>query len=154
MPTQPVITGVVVPKDIPDGMCFTNFAELIRSLGQFLGIEIPNQDFSNVVISTQQPGSADIQKLWVQIGNSGTFVALRSYVPSLGIWAAISPEIPAGVKWIAATTEYPSSDNPPPGWRLLEAGDTVATYATIMAQADPAGLVGPYYYYPAVFAGF
>lgn len=153
MPTEPVISGAIVPINIPDGACFTNFADLIRSLGEYLGVEIPNQDFSNVVISIQQPGTADIQKLWVQIGNSGTFIALRSYVPSLGVWAQLFP-VPASVTWIAATPDYPDSDSPPPGWRLLEAGDTVATYATIMAQAEPPGLVGPYRFYPAIFIGF
>lgn len=151
MANETVIAGSLVSINVPEDACYDNFVELIRSLPLYLGVEIPNQDFSNLVISTQQPGAADIGKFWGQISNAGTFIGLRTYAN--GVWNFIFP-VPAAVEWIAAKPEYPDSDSPPPGWRLLEAGDTLATYATIMAQADPPGVVGPYLYYPAIFVGF
>jgi len=146
MATQSVITGAIKVAGVPDSACFTNFPELLRSLEQYLLVQIPNQTFSNVVISVQQPGSADVDKIWWRLSNSGSFIGIYGFAN--GIWNLVFPA-PQQIIWV-----YGDSDNPPPGYSfdLVASVLSPAVYTSLSATFLPAG-VGPYEYFPVVFVG-
>ena len=144
MATQSSIKGAVKVSGVPDSACFSNFTELLKALGQYLTIEIPNQSFSNVVISNVQPGQADRNKIWWRLANSGGFVGM--YLYSGGSWVQVFPA-PQQIFWL-----YGDSDNPPAGFSFTAVATvfTAPDYAALIANAIPAG-AGPYTYYPALF---
>lgn len=154
MSNEASIKGAIKVSGIPQGACFTSFADLLNALGQFLTVEIPNQSFSNVVISTQQPGAADVGKLWVRRANNGNFVGF--YLFQGGAWVQFYP-VPQQLFWLYGTPgPYPDSDTPPPGFKLLEASDnllSLADYNALIATAIPAGSTPPFSVYPAIFVG-
>lgn len=150
MTTQSEIKGSIKVAGIPDSACFTTFAELLRSLETFLTVIIPNQTFSNVVISNVQPGQADRDKIWWRLSNSGTFIGLYGYAN--GQWSQVFPT-PNQIFWLSDPT---GTTTVPPGYKFLEATDGIFTapdYATLMGNAIPAGIVGPYKYFPAIWVG-
>lgn len=149
MATQSSIIGALKVIGNPEGECATyqSFSELLAAIAQSLGVEIPNQSFSNVIISNVQPGSVDRDKIWWRMSNSGTFVGV--YVFSNSTWVQVLPA-PQQVFWL-----YGDSANPPDGFSF----DAVATVfsapvytALITNNALPAG-AGPYEYYPALYVG-
>ena len=153
MATVSSIKGVIKVQGVPESACFSNFSELLNALGQYLVVEIPNQTFSNVIVSTQQPGAADTDKIWFRRSNTGQFVGIYGF--SAGSWIQLFPA-PNEVFWLHPSADDPDSDTPPPGYKLLELSDgyfTPADYAAVIAQAVPAGGVPPYTYYPAIFVG-
>jgi hypothetical protein len=146
MATQSSIKGAVKVAGVPDSACFTTFADLLRSLGTYLTVEIPNQTFSNVVISNSQPGQADRDKIWWRLSNSGSFVGIYYY--SGGVWVQIFPA-PQQITWL-----FGDSSNPPPGYSfdLVQTVFSAPDYAALIAMAIPVG--GPtFVYYPALFTG-
>lgn len=147
MATQTSIKGAIKVNGVPAAACFNNFAELLNSLGTYLTVEIPNQTFSNVVISVSQPGQADRDKIWWRISNSGSFVGL--YFFSNGNWEQVIPA-PQQIFWL-----YGSSDNPPAGYSfdLVQTVFSPADYAQVIAMAVPNGGPAPYHYYPAIYVG-
>lgn len=150
-----IVKGAVKVTGIPDSACYTTFADLLRSLGQYLTVEIPNQNFSNVIISVQQPGAQDTGKIWWRIGSSGGFIGIYAYAASLGIWAQVFPA-PGEITWLNATTDYPDSDTPPPGYSFTAVALSMsgAQYtAVITPSLFPVG-PGPYTFYPVIFTGF
>lgn len=149
------IKGAVKVTGIPDGACYTNFSELLASLGQYLTVEIADQNFSNVVISVSQPGTADVDKIWWRLGGSGTFVGIYTYNPNTQTWVEIYP-VPGQVTWINGTADYPDSASPPPGWSFTAVALAMSApqyTAVITPTLYPAG-PGPYTYYPVIFVGF
>ena len=146
------IRGSVKVTSIPDSACFTTFADLLRALGTYLSVEIPDQTFSNIIISAEQPGAADVNKIWWQLGSSGTFLALRTWDPNTQTWVSLFPSTKQ-IFWFAG-----DSDNPPAGFKLLEAADNympAPDYANLIAnQALPAGSTPPFSYFPCIFVGF
>lgn len=146
MSTQSSIKGAIKVAGVPDSACFTTFAELLRSLGQYLTVDIPNQTFSNVVISVSQPGQADRDKIWWRLGGSGTFVGIYGYTG--GQWVQVFPA-PQQIFWL-----YGDSSAPPTGFSfdLVSTVFTAPQYATLMGQAISDG-GGGYVYYPAIFVG-
>lgn len=146
MGTQSVIKGAIKVQGVPSSACFTTFAELLNSLGTYLSVEIANQTFSNIIISTAQPGQADRDKIWWRIANSGGFVGIYAY--SNGVWSQVFPA-PNQIFWL-----YGSSSTPPAGFSfdLVQTLFSAPNYATLIANAIPAG-PGPYVYYPAIYSG-
>lgn len=148
MAIQQVIKGAVKVQGVPESACFTTFAQLLNALGTFLTIEIPNQAFSNVVISNQQPGQADRNKIWWRIANSGGFVGVYFFVN--GEWIQVLPA-PSQVYWL-----FGDSNNPPTGFKLLEESDGIVTgtdYTELISLAIPFGGVPPWKIYPAIYSG-
>lgn len=147
MAIESVINGAVVVKNVPDGACFTTFADLLRSLGNYLSVVIPNQDFSNLVVSVQQPGVADQNKIWWQISGSGSFVGVKVF--SGGVWVQVLPA-PNQIFWL-----YGDSDNPPPGFSFAAVNTLFSAphYAELIALAVPNGGVPPFVYFPVVWVG-
>lgn len=142
------IIGAVKVAGVPDSACFTTFAELLRALGDYLVVDIPNQTFSNVVISNAQPGQSDRDKIWWRLSNSGTFVGIYGY--SGGSWVQVFPA-PQQIFWL-----YGSSANPPAGFKFLDGTEGIFSagdYAQILAMAVPHGGPAPYTYYPAIYVG-
>lgn len=148
MATQSSIKGVIKVQGVPDSACFVNFTELLRSLGTYLIVEIPNQTFSNIVISVAQPGQADRDKIWWRLANNGTFVGIFFY--SNGVWSQVFPA-PNGIFWL-----YGDSSAPPVGYSfdLVSTVFSAPDYATLMAQAIPPGITGTHKYFPTIFVGF
>lgn len=146
MNNSQTITGAIKVLDLPETACFTSFPDLIRSLEQYLAVQIPPQSFSNIVISNTQPGSADRDKIWWRLSNSGSFVGIYFY--SGGNWIQVFPA-PNQIFWL-----YGDSANPPTGFSFAAVSSlfSAPNYATLIAQAIPAG-PGPYVYYPAVYVG-
>lgn len=153
MAIQSIIKGAIKVQGVPQSACFKNFADLLNALGTYLTVEILNQAFSNLVISNQQPGQADRDKVWWRIANSGGFVGI--YFFENGEWVQVYP-IPGGIYWIGPSPDHPDSSSPPEGWKLLEFTDglfSLADYNHIIAQAAPPGSVPPFTYYPAIYVG-
>jgi hypothetical protein len=153
MAIQQIIKGAIKVQGVPESACFKSFPQLLNALGTYLTVEIQNQEFSNVVISNQQPGQADRGKIWWRIANSGSFVGIYFFVN--GEWAQIFP-VPGEIFWIGPSPGHADSSDPPPGFKLLEASDGLfspADYAQIIALAVPNGGVPPFSYYPAIFTG-
>lgn len=148
MANQSSIKGAIKVAGVPDSACFSTFAELLRSLGSYLTVEIPNQTFSNVVISNVQPGQADRDKIWWRLSNSGGFIGIYGY--SAGVWVQIFPA-PYQVFWL-----YGDSSNPPTGFRFIDGTEGIFSapdYAELIAKAIPTGGPAPYTYYPAIYVG-
>lgn len=148
MATQSSIKGVIKVQGVPDSACFITFADLLRALGDYLVVDIPNQTFSNVVISNVQPGQADRDKIWWRLSNSGTFVGIYQF--SNGEWIQIFPA-PNQIFWL-----YGDSSDPPTGFKFLDGTEGIFTaphYAQIIAMAVPNGGVPPFVYYPAIYVG-
>lgn len=148
MANQSVIKGAIKVEGIPDSACFTTFSELLKSLGTFLTVEIPNQTFSNIVISNAQPGAADRDKIWWRLSDAGVFIGIFFY--SNGVWEQVFPP-PQTIFWL-----YGSSDTPPAGFQYLGSGQTIFSapdYAQLIAMAIPNGGPEPYSYYPAIYVG-
>jgi len=148
MATQPIVKGAIKVSGVPDGACFTTFADLLKSLGTYLTVEIPNQVFSNIIISSTQPGSADAGKIWWRLSNAGTFIGIYTYANN--VWNQVIPT-PNEIFWI-----YGDSANPPAGFSFAaveELFDPV-DYTHIIASAAPAGGVPPFVYFPVIYVGF
>jgi len=143
-----IVKGAVKVEGVPDVTCFTTFTELLRSLGTYLTVEIPNQNFSNIVISNSQPGAADANKIWWRISNSGAFIGIYTYANN--IWNQVLPA-PNQIFWL-----YGDSDNPPPGFSFDAVAATLSApdYAELIALAVPNGGPAPYRVYPALFTSF
>lgn len=145
-----VLKGSIVVQGVPDTACFTSFAQLLNSLGQYLSVEIAASSISNVIISNIQPGSADKDKIWFRLANSGVFVGIYKY--SGTAWEQVLPA-PQQVFIL-----YGDSSNPPPGFVFIQDGDgtmTSAEYTLFIAQYGVlTGGVGPTYaVYPAKYVG-
>lgn len=147
MANQSSIIGAVQVLGVPDSACFDNFAELLRSLGTYLTVDIPNQNFSNVVISTAQPGQADRDKIWWRLSNSGAFVGIFFF--SNSVWTQVFPP-PNSIAWL-----YGNSDSPPAGYSFDAVAGlfTAPEYAQLIALAVPNGGTPPFVFYPAVYVG-
>lgn len=150
MAIQSSIRGALKVSGNPDSVCVAvnSFSELISLISQYLTVDISNQTFSNVVISPQQPGQADRDKIWWRISNAGSFVGIYAYAN--GVWSQIFPA-PNEIFWL-----YGSSDDPPAGFKFVEASDGIFTgpqYAELIAKAIPTGGPAPYVYYPAIYVG-
>lgn len=148
MATKSVIKGAVTLVNLPDVTCFETYLEMLQSLVTYLGIEIPVDDISNVVISNQQPGIADINKLWVRRANSGQMLGI--YVFTNGKWIALTPAANQ-VFWF-----YGDSRSTQPGYKLIESNSgifTSAEYALLEQQyiRDPSNTY--FVYYAAIFVG-
>lgn len=148
MATKSVIKGAVTMTNLPDITCFSSFTELLQSLTGYLGVEIPVDDISNVVISNQQPGIADINKLWVRRANSGQMLGI--YVFTNGKWIALTPAANQ-VFWF-----YGDSRTTQPGYKLIESNSGIFTapeYALLEQQyiRDPSNTY--FIYYAAIFVG-
>lgn len=137
---QTVIKGSIVVQGVPEAACFDSFAQLLNSLGQYLTVEIAASSISNVVISNQQPGALDRDKIWFRRANSGVFVGI--YVFSGTQWVQVLPP-PGQVIWMAG-----NSATPPAGYVLLP-DDTVVfshvQYAALfpdLTKCYPAKYVG------------
>src|SRR5688572_3521784 len=139
MATQSSIIGAVKIKGVPEEACFTDFTDLLNQLGNYLVVDIPNQSFSNIVISVAQPGQADKDKIWARIGSNGNFLGF--YVYANNVWNQVFPT-PNQIFWL-----YGDSTDVPAGYKFLEVSDGIfdlADYTVLMNQAIPPGLVGPY----------
>lgn len=148
MAIQQIIKGAIKVQGVPESACFKSFPQLLNALGTYLTVEIQNQEFSNVVISNQQPGQADRGKIWWRIANSGSFVGIYFFVN--GEWAQIFPA-PNEIFWL-----YGDSADPPEGFKFLEESDGILTgadYAQLIALAVPNGGVPPFKYFPAIYTG-
>lgn len=145
MATRNVIKGALKSTGIPDSACFKNFADLLRNLPNYLTVEIPAEDISNVIISNQQPTDTDRNKLWVRRSNSGKFLGIFLY--SGGSWIQAFPA-PQQVFILLG-----NSATPPPGYAfmtielsgLLEA-QYLALYENMIVNSNN-GI------YPAIFIG-
>lgn len=89
MAARNTIKGSIKTKGIPESICFKNFADLLQNLGNYLTIEIPIDDITNVIISNQQPSDVDRDKLWVRRTNSGKIAG--ALVFSGGQWVQLFP---------------------------------------------------------------
>lgn len=153
MAIQTIVKGAIKVQGVPASACFKNFAELLNALGTYLTVEIANQAFSNLVISNQQPGQADRDKVWWRLSNSGSFVGI--YFFENGQWTQVYPA-PGEIFWLGPSPGHPDSSNPPTGWKLLELSDglfSAADYNQIIALAVPNGGVPPFVMYPAIYVG-
>lgn len=141
------ITGAIKVLGLPNEACYTSWKDLFESLGKYLGVEIPDQAFSNVVISNTQPNAADRNKIWWRLSNSGTFIGVYWYANN--VWSQIFPAS-GQITWVLG-----DSANPPAGYSFtaVQAAMTAPDYAILMNQAVPAGLVGPYTYFPTLWTG-
>lgn len=137
---QTVIKGAIKVQGVPDTACFDTFAQLLNSLGQFLTVEIAQSSLSNVIISNQQPGALDKDKVWFRLANSGSFLGI--YIFNGTIWAQVLPA-PGQVFWLAG-----NSTNPPPGYTLLP--DDTAVFSNVQYALLFPDLTKCY---PAVFSG-
>lgn len=147
MGNQSSIQGAIKVKGVPDSACFTTFADLLKSLGTYLIVDIPNQTFSNIVISNQQPGQADRDKIWWRLSNSGVFVGIFEFLN--GSWIQVFPA-PFQIFWL-----YGNSDTPPGGYKFLDGTEGIFSapdYAQLISNAIPGG-GPPFNYYPAIYVG-
>lgn len=147
IPTN-VLNGFVKVVGLPENECFVTFSDLLKSLEQYLAIEIPIDNLSNVVISVQQPNDADKGKLWLRRASSGQFIGF--YIYSGGVWVQISPA-PNQVTWF-----YGDSREVSKGYRLIDSTSGIFTssqFAEFVKQyiSDPTNTY--YVYYAAVFIG-
>lgn len=148
MANQSSIRGAIKVAGVPDSACFTTFAELLRALEQYLIVDISEQTLSNIIISNQQPGQADRDKIWARLSNAGIFLGF--YIFENGMWVQILPA-PNQIFWL-----YGDSNNPPAGYQFLDSSQTIFTapqYAELIALAVPNGGVPPFVYYPAIYTG-
>lgn len=150
MATQSVIKGVIKVQGVPDSACFEGdgFAALLKALGSYLTVEIPNQTFSNIVISVAQPGQADRDKIWWRLSSSGSFVGLFWY--SNNVWSQVFPA-PQQIFWL-----YGSSANPPAGFSFdaLQTAVTLPQYTALVNLATTLSAGGPPFgIYPAIYVG-
>jgi len=149
------VKGTIKVTNIPQGACFNTFEELLASLGQYLTVEIPEQNFSNVVISVAQPGTADVGKIWWRLGGSGTFIGIYTFNHNTGTWVQVYPA-PGEVFWLTGTADYPDSDTPPPGWSFTAVALAMSApqYAAVITpNLFPAG-PGPFTFYAALWVGY
>jgi hypothetical protein len=143
------IKGAIVVNGVPEKACFDNFTQLLQALGTYLAVEIPEQFFSNLVVSVAQPAQADRGKPWWRISPSGGFIGIYTYANN--VWNQVLPA-PNQVFWL-----YGDSSNPPAGFTYLDSTQTIFSapdYAQLIAMAIPNGGPEPYVYYPAIYTGF
>lgn len=151
VPTN-VLNGKVVITGLPDEACYTTFPELLQALVNYLGIEIPLDDISNVVIGVSQPGDADRNKLWVRRAPSGAVMGLYTF--SEGKWISIFPG--GDSKTVQIFWFVGDSRTPPPGYQTLAKGDGTlpsSQFDKLQLQwiEDPTNTY--YMYYAAKFVG-
>lgn len=113
-----IIAGDLVIKNIPENACYTSFTELLKSLPEYLGVQIPST-ITNVIVSNVQPSSSQTTSIWFRYSNSGSFLGI--YVFSQGAWHNIYP-INSGDQ-IQIETFYSVDGVTPTGWTKVEAGD-------------------------------
>jgi hypothetical protein len=148
------IKGAIKIQGLPESTCINTLADALYALAEHGTIEIGNQSFSNIVISNQQPDAPDRDKIWWRQSNAGGFISLNQYINNK--WLQVYPP-PNAIFQIVADPGK-SSNEPPPGFKLLEISDGLLSepdYEDLMSkQAYPPGLTGPYTRYPAIYVGF
>jgi len=125
---QNIIKVPLKINGLPDLACFESFEAFLQSLPEFLVGEISGS-VTNVVISNQQPGEDERDKIWFRLTNSGTFIGV--YVFSEGVWVQLFPP-PNQVVWM-----YGDSRNIPQGYRIVDATNpnfTASAASIIMGQ--------------------
>lgn len=110
-----VIKGAIVVQGLPEEICYTDFKEFLANLGQYLAVELPRSEISNVVISTEQP--SDPNALWIRRAASGAIVGLYTF--SGGTWKALTPTA-EGIYWM-----YGDSNKPPAGYVFISSREQV-----------------------------
>lgn len=101
-----VILNALKILGLPDLPCFTNFEDLLKSLPEFLGLELPDS-ITNVVFSTNEP--LDHGVLWVVSNNAGEIVDLRVY--SNGAWVSFFSLLDlANNQWLRARNAADTAD--------------------------------------------
>ena len=152
-----VVRGAVKIDNFPEGCCFTSFADMIKSLPQWLTVEIPN-DITNVVVSITPPTEAQRDSVWFKVGAGGTFVGI--YIFATGQWRQIYPHPAQLIRVYGDSRTYATSN---PGYRVAEVSDVggvAATYAWLTSTWHVLGYAGPnstlpyYDLFDVVFIGF
>jgi hypothetical protein len=104
------LSGKIVLKSSLSDLCVTSAEELVKKLPELLAVSIPGID-TGVIISIEQPSTADRDKLWVRKNTAGTFINLYSF--SGGAWSPLFPEVE--VRWIIG-----DSREIPAGFRIID----------------------------------
>lgn len=140
------IGGSVVVVGLPEDSCVSS--EVLQTIAQHLAVRIPVQEFSNVIISVQQPGEADKGKIWARINGAGQ--SLGTYVFNNGKWVALSNP-PKEIRRF-----WGDSRTPEAGWEVLSTSNsnlTTGQLDRIKVQWVMDGSNTYYVYYDAVFIG-
>jgi len=146
--TTDIIKGTVVVQGLPEDICYVDFKEFLANLGQYLAVELPLSEISNVVNSTEQPSDPD--SLWIRRAASGAIIGL--YVFSGGTWKALTPTT-EGIYW-----QYGDSSKPPSGYVFISNRElvnmTVEQFGSLSSQYIlKTGSTNQYVYYATKFVG-
>ena len=147
MPTAPIAFGTVRIKNFPEDTCFTSFQEFLKALQDFLIVEIP-ASVTNVIVSNQEPSTAQRGSVWFKFNNAGVFQGI--YLFTNGAWNQMLPA-PNEVIWM-----YGSSDDIPEGFQLIDSDNpnfTAPQITHIQTFFYPTPGTPPYEYFAVTFTG-
>lgn len=105
------ITGTVKLIGFPDDECLTTVKDLLMNLEQYLAIELPVEQVTNVFVSSSEPDITDRDIIWYRVDNAGNFIGMFVFVQ--GQWLQMFPP-PNGIFRM-----YGSSLQIPEGYQLI-----------------------------------
>lgn len=147
-PVNVTITGAVKVKNVPERACFNTWVDFVKSLEQYLSVEVP-ASISNVIIGTQNPSDSDKEKLWFRRATNGQFIGIYAFQD--GAWRPFYFQPPGQVTWM-----YGNSNSIPEGFRLVTNPDPALPLE--VAQALTAQYVplssGGFQYFAVIYVGF
>jgi hypothetical protein len=118
-----VIRGALKLTQLPDRVCFTSWRDFVQALPDLLSVEVP-ESVSGVVVSADQPGDDDKEKLWFRRDFSGNFLGLYAF--QNGNWHPFYNLAPNEVVWV-----FGDSGDPPDGFVVILPDDPVVPSAVV-----------------------
>lgn len=83
------ITGAIRVINVPDDATITSARALIKSLEQFLAIDLPVDRITNVMVGSSEPEISNRDILWFKLDTAGNFKGLFVFVQ--GKWIQMFP---------------------------------------------------------------
>lgn len=87
-PKSNQILGALKAIGLLQGKHYESLEEFLQDIPNLYSVEIP-ESVTNVVVSNEQPGDDEREKLWVRVDNAGNFVGLCVYAK--GAWQQVAP---------------------------------------------------------------
>jgi len=102
------VAGAVKIVGVPETACFTDFADFLRQLQNYIILEIP-ESITNVVVSNEEPSSAQRGDVWYRFNDAGQFIGV--YLFTDGSWQPVSLPIGEYEDWSGDLSITPATQS-------------------------------------------
>lgn len=148
-PINTTVRGAIKIDNLPERARFTTWLEFLEQLPDLLTVEVPSS-ISGVIVSIDEPGEQDRDKVWYRRDSAGRFVGVFAFQG--GGWNLFYQFAPQQVIWT-----WGDSNTIPDGFTLIDVGDTVIPNSIVLAikaQFVPNPVPPGYVYFAIRFSGY